>query len=218
MIVQAFIPDWPGEKQHARQIADIVSRYCEVTILNDPADYFNAQWEKARSLFTGDILLWIMADVTLPPNFEDLYKEMCRVMSRGDVGWYAPNVDWTCYYYDKKDLKPLEPEIYEAPNTDSLCFAIRRDVVKAMPYMDSELSYMWGMDFTASAQIQLMGLKMVRDYKFKVLHPNSTGYDIDKAGNTMFELWYTFNDALKKTIIEKLEMANNLKRAPQQGD
>lgn len=214
MIVQAFVPDWPGDKQHAKELADLVSPYCPVTTLDNPEDYFNAQWERARSLFTGDVLLWIMADVTIPFDFGAMYKEMVRVMSRGDVGWYAPDAAWTCYYYHKKDLRKVESEIYEVPNTDSLCFAICGDVVRALPYMDPKLSFMWGMDFAAAAQLDLMGLKMVRDYRFKVQHPNSTGYNIDEAGGTMYALWSTFPKDLQIGIEKKVYEANTLKRWP----
>jgi hypothetical protein len=214
MKVQCVIPSWPGLKQHPKELEAIVAPYCPVKILDDPDDFFNAQWEKARAWFTGDALLWIMADVTLPSNFGEMYKEMVRLMQTGDVGWVAPNVSWTCYYYHKSDLKELEPDVYEVPNTDSLCFMIRGDVIRSLPYMDPNLSYMWGMDFAAMAQIDLMGLKTVRDYRFKVKHPNSTGYDIDRAGIDMFTLWGTFSLKLRRAIDKKVEEANNLKRPP----
>ena len=165
-------------------------------------------------MFKGDALLWIMADVNLSPNFDEMYGEMLRLLGRGDIGWVAPDVSWTCYYYHKQDLRMVENEVYEVPNTDSLCFMIRGDVVRALPYMNPNLSYMWGMDFAAAAKIQMMGLKMVRDYRFKVTQPNSTGYDIEKAGLTMYDLWGSFNEPLRKAIDLKVEETNNLKRRP----
>ena len=76
MIVQAFIPDWPGPKQHAVEINDVVSMRYPTKILNDPSDYFNAQWNKACQQFTGNILLWVMSDIKLPKNFFRMCDEM----------------------------------------------------------------------------------------------------------------------------------------------
>lgn len=215
MKFQAFVPDWPGPKQHAKQLVDIISQYCPVTVLDDPKDYFNAQWKKAREQFTGDVLLWVMADVTLPQDFESMYSEMDRIMTRGDVGWYAPNIAWTSYIFNPGDLKPVERGVYEVPNTDSLCIAIRGDVVRAMPPIDPDVAFMWGMDFIAIATARLMGLKAVRDYRFKASHPNSTGYDIHRASSEMEAIWATcpaeHQEEIKKLLAENYDLKMRVK-------
>lgn len=214
MRVQAFIPNWPGPKQHADEIYRIVKDYCPATILSDPNDYFNAQWEKARTQFTADILLWIMADVTLPNDFGRMFGEGKYFMSRPDIGWYAPDIAWTSYIYDKSELKQVEPEVYEVPNTDSLCFMIRKDVVDAMPYIDPKISYMWGMDITAIATARRMGLKVVRDYRFKAEHPNCTGYSIDIASASMNPLFDTMSPELREETRRVEEDVRRLRRGP----
>ena len=214
MNVEAFIPDWPGPKQHAKELRNIVDGYCPTTILDDPADYFNAQWRKASNVLNADILLWIMADVTLPEKFGTVFREMVRIMNRGDIGWYAPDIAWTCYIYDEKDLQAIEPRIYNVPNTDSLCFAIRADVVRKMPFIDPAISYMWGMDFAAIATARLMGLKTVRDYRFKAAHPNSTGYDIPKASREMEKLAQGYSTELRTEIKRLVVEVEQLKRKP----
>ena len=216
MRVEAFVPDWPGDKQHAAEIANQVARFYPTRILDNPDDYFNAQWKRARSLFTGDILLWVMADVTLPQQLSTMFKEMERVMNNGKVGWYAPDVDWTGFIFDKNTLAQYEPGIYEVPNTDSVCFAVRGDVVRNMPNIDPELCFMWGMDFTAIVTAHLMGLKTVRDYRFKVLHPNNTGYGIEEASVGMRRLFEgdSFEPSFKAEMQKWIEKTNNLKRRP----
>lgn len=204
MNVQCFIPDWPGPKQHAKQLAVQIRPYCPVTILDDPDDYFNAQFEKARQRFTGDVMLWVMADVTLPEDFGSMFQEMIRMLSRPDVGWYAPDIDWTSYIYHKHRLRQVEEGIYEVPNTDSLCIGIRRDLLDRVPHVDPKVSYMWGMDIAALATARQMGLKTVRDYRFKAKHPNHTGYEIERAGREMIPLFNSFSPQLK-TEIHKLE-------------
>lgn len=198
--IQCFIPDWPGTKQHAEATAAIIRPYCPVTILPAGDDYFNAQWEKTQQQFTGDVLLYVMADVWPPEEFGRMFEEIKRVMARGDVGWYAPDIAWTSYIYDKSKLKQVEPEIYEVPNTDSLCFAIRADVMRAMPFINPKLSFMWGMDLTAIATARRMGLKVVRDYRFKAKHPNHTGYGIADAGQGMIPLFNTYSPQLRADI------------------
>lgn len=212
MKVEAFVPDWPGPKQHAKEVVDIISPYCQVTIIDEPDAYFNRQWQIAREQFTGDVLLWVMADVVPPSNFGEMFSEMKRVMARGDVGWYAPDISWTCFIYNTQDLQLVEVGIYETPNTDSLCFAIRGDVVRAMPFIDPQICYMWGMDFTAISTARLMGLKTVRDYRFKASHPNSTGYDIPKASREMAALWATYSPEQRSEIDRLLAEDTYLKK------
>jgi hypothetical protein len=214
MRVQAFIPNWPGPKQHASELAAVIRDYCPTTVLNDPNDYFNAQWEKARSQFTGDILFWCMADVTLPQGFSHMFGEGRYFMSRPDTGWWAPDIDWTSYIYDKSDLSPVAPDVYEVPNTDSLCFMIRRDVVNAMPYIDPKISFMWGMDITAIATARLLGLKVVRDYRFKAQHPNDTGYSIPAAGAGMNPLFNTMSSELREACAAVEADVRRLRRGP----
>lgn len=214
MKIQAFVPDWPGPKQHADALVSIISQHCPVTVLNDSTDYFNAQWEKARQRLTADVLLWVMADVWPPKDFEGMMGRMGRMMQRGDIGWYAPDVAWTCYIYDQRELPKVEPDIYEVPNTDALCFAVRADVVRAMPFIDPAVSFMWGMDFAAIATAKLLGLKAVRDYRFKAEHPNSTGYDIPRASLEMEHLAQTYSPELKSAIQQLMVEANRLKRLP----
>jgi hypothetical protein len=183
-------------------------------VLNDPNDFFNAQWEKARSQFTGDILFWCMADVTLPKNFRLMYGEGSYLMSRPDIGWWAPDIAWTSYIYDKSDLKQVEPEVYEVPNTDSLCFMIRKDVIDAMPHIDPKVSFMWGMDITAIATARLLGLKVVRDYRFKAEHPNCTGYSIPAAGAGMDPMFRSMTPQLREEASRVEADVRRLRRGP----
>ena len=216
MRIEAFVPDWPGPKQHAAYIASTLGKRYPTHTLNDPTEYFNAQWMRARIMFTGDVLLWVMADAILPANFDEMCGEMERVMARGDVGWYAPNLEWTSFIFNKEALPQLEAGIYEVPNTDSVCFAVRGDVVRAMPHIDPKLCFMWGMDFTAILTAHLMGLKIVRDYRFKIGHPNSTGYDIQEASVGMRRLFEgdSFEPSFKTEMEKWIEKTNKLKVKP----
>ena len=213
MRIEAFVPTWPGPKQHPKEVVAAIAPYCSsVTVLDDPNDWFNAQWEKARARFTGDILLYIMADVTPPEDVRSMIAEGTRMLSRRNVGWYSPNVEWTSYIYERSDLKLVEGEIFEVPNTDSLCFMVRKDVIDKMPHLDPSLSFMWGFDLSAIATARLMGLKAVRDYSFKAKHPNQTGYDISKAGLGMIPLFQTYPAELQQEIAKLEDETRKLRR------
>jgi len=215
MKIQAFVPSWPSKRSlNTDAIVAAVSARYPTTVLSDPDDYFNAQWQKARDQFTGDVLLWIMADAQLPDNLGGMFTEMERMMKRGDIGWYAPDIEWTSYIYQKKHLKLVEHEVYEVPNTDSVVFAIRADVIKKMPLIDPAVCFMWGMDVFASTVIRNMGLKMVRDYKFKVGHPNNTGYDIEQASSEMGRLFRSLEPDFREQVQETIDVINSLKRLP----
>jgi len=143
-----------------------------------------------------------------------MFTEMERMMKRGDIGWYAPDIEWTAYIYQKKHLNLVEHEVYEVPNTDSVVFAIRADVIKKMPLIDPAVCFMWGMDVFASTVIRNMGLKMVRDYKFKVGHPNNTGYDIEQASSEMGRLFMSLEPDFREQVQETIDVINSLKRLP----
>ena len=213
MRIEAFVPTWPGPKQHPKEVVAAIAPYCSsVTVLDDPNDWFNAQWEKARAQFAGDILLWCMADVTPPENFGEMFQEGVRILSQGNVGWYAPDIAWTSYIYDRADLKKVEPGIYEVPNTDSLLFMIRKDVIGNMPNLDPALCYMWGMDLTAIGTVRAMGMKAVRDYRFKATHPNQTGYEISKAGLGMIPMFQKYPETLQREIANLEEETRKLRK------
>ena len=226
--VEAYVPNWPGPKQHAEATAAIIRPFCSVTILDNPDDYFNAQWHRARTLFLSkhrkgslksNALLWVMADIWPPKNFQGMLDAGRHILSFPDVGWYAPDVAWTSYIYDDKYSLPcLIPQVFEVPNTDSLCFMIRGDVVEAMPFIDPKVSFMWGMDFIAIATAKLLNLKAVRDYRFKAEHPNSTNYNIDAASQGMVPLFESLDPKLLgmvKWLIQETErLRHPLPKAP----
>src|ERR1700674_159523 len=186
MKVQAFIPSWPGDKQRPEELVKIMSPYCETIVLDNPEHYFAEQWAEMRKRFTGDIMLWVMADVTLH-DFPEMYAECVRLLSRDDVGVYAPNVCWTGHIYDISKLKEVEPRVYEVSMTDMLCYAVRSDVLnQLMPI--SIRCHGWGIELMLTVIANRMGRKTVRDYRFLVDHPNDTGYSIAEASEGMTEV------------------------------
>jgi hypothetical protein len=187
--VQAFVPSWPGEKQHPQELVNVMSPHCPVSVLDNPEHYFTEQWEEMRSKFFGSIMLWVMADVTLH-DFPKMYAECIRVLSRPDVGIYAPNVCWTGHIYDMSTLVKIEDGVYDVPMTDVLCYAVRSDVLEKLMHIRREKhgKMGWGIELLLTVIAKRMGRKNARDYRFLVDHPNSTSYDIGEASEGMTAL------------------------------
>ncbi len=175
MIFQAFVPDWPGEKQHGEANVRLLSKFCQTTILDNPAHYMAEQWELARSKFDADIFLWVMADVWPPLDMMSWFNEMHLLFSRGDIGVVTPQIRWCNWQYDLRHLSMLIPDVYEIPCGDMLCWAIRRDVIKDLPCANPKLEGgNTGMDYAATAICRRLNLKVVRDYRFLAAHEEGT--------------------------------------------
>jgi len=71
---------------------------------------------------------------------------------------------------------------------------------------------MWGVDVVASTVVRQMGLKMVRDYRFKAQHPNDTGYDIEKASVEMGKLFAHFEETDPRFAGEVRQSINDMNR------
>jgi hypothetical protein len=202
MKVQAFVPTWPGSKQHPEELIKIISPFCEVVVLDDPEHYFTEQWAEMRKRFSGDIMLWVMADTVLY-DFPNIYKEMLRILSRDDIGIYAPNVCWTGHVYDISKLARVDASVYEVAMTDLLCYAVKSEVLEKMPTVVAR-AHGWGVEVLLTAIATKMGKKTVRDYKSTVGHPNSTNYPISEAAIGMEEI--ISNSGMEKEMREVMEL------------
>jgi hypothetical protein len=202
MKVQAFIPTWPGEKQHPATLHSIISPFCETTVLDNPEHYFTEQWSEMRKRFSGDVMLWVMADACLY-DFPNIYKEMLRMLSRDDIGIYAPNVCWTGHVYEISKLIHVDSSVYEVAMTDLLCYSVKKEILEKMPPVSAR-AHGWGIEILLTAIATKMGKKTVRDYKSTVGHPNSTNYHIPEAAAGMEEI--IVNSGMEKEMREVMEL------------
>lgn len=206
-IVQAFIPDWPGEGHHTQELLEKLEPLCSVTVMDNPDHWFVDQWNLMMSKFTGDIMLWVMADASLKRiDVHHMYAEMLRFFFRGDVGVYAPNLCWTIHGYKLGELTECEPQVYEVPITDLVCLAVRADILKAMgTAFHPETKLGWGVDAMLSAICRINKKKVLRDYRFFVEHPMHTGYNVDKAQQEYEGIMGTdspYRDAMRDIVEE----------------
>lgn len=182
MNIQAFIPDWKGIHANPWMLQNHLEPFCEVTILESYDVPFSIQWEEAVSKFDGDVFLWTMADARLNPNYryQDLFPAMVGAYYRGDVGMYAPNLDYTAMVYDTSKLRQVEPGLYEVAGTDLVFASIHRDLLAALPPLGCN-THAWSYDYLIASIATKMGKKVVRDYNFLIDHPYSKAYSEPEA-------------------------------------
>ena len=179
--MQAFVTDWPGDKQHAKANARILAPYCSsVTILDDSNDYFGAQWEKARSLLTDDIMIFSAGDCWPPIiDIDIMFSKIKALLSDNTkIGVYSPLIRWSNWQFPKTEEIALQT--YEVPMIEMLFFAVRKDIVKATPE-----HYDWcglGVAYSLMATAKKLGYRIVCDYEYTAAHPaDETGYSKQKA-------------------------------------
>jgi hypothetical protein len=219
MKVQAFIFNWPGQKQRAKELEDLLNPHCETFVINSdeavrnlyphwhhlPNDaFFAAQWNRAMELFNGDILVHVQADAW-PYDVAKILDQCVHYIRDRKVGVYAPNLDFTDLEYRRNALVAFDDDVYEVPSTDETCWTLSAEVVRQMPLANPTVNqFGWGMDFVASAVAQSMRRKVVRDYRFKVFHPKGRGYNEPQAREKWMEYKLGLDPQLRKTV-EHLE-------------
>lgn len=181
-IVQAFIPRWNSPTCHAEQLRLALHPHVDrVEVLEAYDVPFAEQWAEARSKFTGDIFLWVMADVSLPSNVITFVMRMTNVLcSRIGVAAWAPNIEHSAVVYNRKRLKELVTDVYDVPGTDLVCVALRAGLLGLLP---EPSPHGWCFDYLiAGAARSVFGEHAVRDYSVTVKHPlGKKAYDECKA-------------------------------------
>ena len=223
MKIQCFIFAWNQFVTNAVDIESKLNKYGKTIVINsnvnDTRDrwinlndgYFAEQWNTLVSNIDSDtdFIFHIQADVKVD-NFDDIFARFNQIVSKYDVGIYAPNVDYTYHQYNRELLNALEENVYEVPNTDCTCWFVNTKVIKKNIIYNIETNkFGYGSDWYYSAESFLQKKYVLRDYSIKVHHPIYKNYDADKA-NKCFDVWFqeqpiiirdTINDLLKKYHI-----------------
>src|SRR2546427_4348263 len=127
MRIQAFIFNWPGEKQRAAKLEAMLRQNCETSVINSDDSmrnlhphwchigsdgYFTDQWNAALERFIGDVLLHVQADVW-PHDVGPMLAECVRYMRDHDVGVYAPDIVNTPHVYRRGSRGFLYYRVFE---------------------------------------------------------------------------------------------------------
>jgi hypothetical protein len=214
--IQGFIFNWPGRKQHAALLERMLREHCEVSVINSDDSlrkahphwhhigndaYFTAQWNEAVKRFNGDVLLHIQADIW-PQNVGKMIAQCVRCMREHAVGVYAPDMDFQPHAFSPRSLVPLEKGIYEVPVNDTSIWAIKAAVLRNTPAVDLKLCrFGWGIEFVVAAVAKRLGLRVVRDFRFRAGHIRSRGYNSQEA----FTQWLAWKETLEPGLREVVE-------------
>jgi hypothetical protein len=223
--LQAFIFNWPGKKQHAAQLEQMLRQHCEVFVINSDDSlrnkhphwhhignnaYFTEQWNEALKRFDGDVFLHIQADVW-PQNVGKMIAECLRCMREHNVGVYAPDLDFQPQAFSPRSLVPVEKGIYEVPLNDKSIWAIKAAVLQNTPAIDPKVNRLgWGTGFVVAAVAKRMGLRVVRDYRFRAGHIRSRGYNTQEASAQWVAWMANLDPALRETIEELTRERNRM--------
>lgn len=177
MNVQAFIPNWKAPLCDAEQVQKILSVCCPATILNAYDVSFREQWQEAVQRFTGDIMVWAMADCR-PRKWAEAYPEMVKWMSRGDVGVWAPLL--TDPQQPLRNAVEGERGVFEVGTTNLIFVAVSRQLLDAMPPIEMHRNG-WMYDYLMTAVARKHGWKMLVDTRFQVRHTSGSIYPLARA-------------------------------------
>jgi hypothetical protein len=120
-----------------------------------------------------------------------------------DWGVYAPNIDDTFYVSSRTDVFDLKDKLTVVATTDCSCWMVKGELIDQMR---SNLHLMetnhlgWGWDLIMCGFSHIQNRKVIRDYKFTIDHPASTGYKKEQAESEMADMFDKCPDNLKEAI------------------
>ena len=154
------------------------------TIIKLPNIYYSGQWNETLKLASGDVIFLINSDVQIP----DAPKLMRRLEKfyqyyEDKAGIYAPDHYWTPWTYNPNLLKSTTAlDLKEVPATDSTLWSLRKDVADEVGLIDTNLNlFGWGIEIVAAYKCFKQNKLVVRDYRVKCNHPQSTAYNRQQA-------------------------------------
>jgi len=193
MRIDSFVFNWldyaPAAEQLERALQPLSSAVHVINIgpphpgwVNlDTQAYFTAKWHAALQRFHGDVLFNVQADVTVP-DMAALFASAREAFQTGDVGVYTPDVSFTNWAFEPTLLPRYADGLYAVPLTDQTCWFLDARVIRNAPFPAPESNrYGWGIDVLSLASSIWLGLRVVRDYRHRVNHPQGTGYPSHQA-------------------------------------
>ena len=228
MQIHAIIFNWPRQTPNAERLEavlqSLVSR-CDVVNSDIAANrtewynigdaYFTEQWQAARDLLDRDIMLMVCADVW-SDRLSEIITRAVEVMHKFQIGIYAPNVDWTSWVFNPRQLgPPIEHWLYQVPQTDALLLFVRAEIVHALPPLNPLVNKLgWGIDHTLVTIARQFKYLVCRDYKFTVQHPHNSNYDTNTAYQQMNAWIDSFQPSLRAAVRDTIQEARMVQGKP----
>jgi hypothetical protein len=151
------------------------------TIQLDDRYYYGGQFETAiHHSSPGKYIGIIVGDVSPIADWEKIAAGSVATFNTGQVGIYAPNVDYT---WHTKRATNLWGDLWTVPNTDCTCWFIHPTIInkiRDIPFFNlSNLG--WGIDELCINESLYSRLFVARDYSVLVRQPKGTAYDTTRA-------------------------------------
>lgn len=216
--IKCFIFSWKGQYDNAVKLESQLKNLVDVTVINSDDDnkpehwvnignecYFSEQFKTALNLFDEekyDFFFHVQADASYE-DWESILNSAKDSFEKYNWGVFAPNVDDTFYIGERTDLFSLKDDLMVVANTDNTCWIVHKDMIYLMKenidlMENNQLG--WGWDLLICAFAHIEKRYVIRDYKFTVNHPLSSGYKKDQAEQEMFEMFEKTADRLRKMI------------------
>jgi len=229
MKILCLIFSWKGQYKNALKLEkQLLDSNISTMVINSDDDnqpenwinignecYFSDQFRKALEIFNNldyDFLWHIQADASYD-DWDSIIESAKSSYQKYNWGVFAPNVDDTFYISERTDVFDLEDDLKLVATTDNTCWIIHKDMIKQI---NDNISLMednhlgWGWDLLLCSFAHIQKRLVIRDYKFTVNHPPSTGYKKDIAEQEMFDMFNKCPDEIRKSIYFIKQSPNNI--------
>lgn len=223
MNIQGFVFSWKGQYQNAIDLESQLKKLVDTIVINsddtlvnsedisdwihlDDSCYFSDQFKKALELFDDtkyDALCHIQADVS-SDSWKEILESAQETYEKYQWGIYAPNVVDSFYVPVNTDVFDLEDKIRVVATPDCSAWIIHKDFIQEMKknlFLMENNKFGWGWDLIISGLSHLKHRPVIRDYRFTVNHPPSTGYKKNDAEQEMIKMIRSCPTMLQEIIV-----------------
>lgn len=194
--IQCFIFTWPGYLQNAINLEKEFSKFIDVTVINScktkkdhwinlgEKAYFGEQFRKSLEEFrktNKKIFFHTQADVSFD-IFEKFLIESLDDIEKTNAGVWAPQVQNT-YTLEGRKMKELRNNLFLEKTVDETTWMISKNIIdffyeKKIEQCFKNNFYGWGYDLVMCSISWHIGMPVIKNYNYNLLHPKKKGYDI----------------------------------------
>jgi hypothetical protein len=227
--VHAFIISWTGQEASSFALSAAIHPYVDrLTVIYSDSEqthrqglgewvrvpndwFFGKKFAECIKLFSGDIFFQVQADASYPRW--DAIIENCRQVHRGNVGVWAPDIDFTPWTTEIVKLfdGPTRTSTH-VMQTDGIVWSLDKRVVQRIADMDLQQNNLgWGIDWSAIAFAYASQMHVLRERAFTVSHPRGSGYSGAQAQDQMIRFFQQLSST-EKEIIFSFEKVIQMRR------
>lgn len=205
--IHAFIISWTGQEMNAQALSAAIHPYVDrLTVIYSDSDrghkpglgewirvpndwFFGKKFAECIKLFSEDIFFQVQADASF--TRWDSIIESCRQAHKGNVGVWAPDIDYTPWTTRLVGLfDGPTPTTVHVMQTDGIVWSLDKRVISRLAEMDLEQNNLgWGIDWSAIAFSYASQMQVLRERAFTICHPRGSGYSGSEAQYQMIRFF-----------------------------